>query len=160
MIPIKLLKLLKKHKVDYEVLMHPETWTASETAERGHLPGREVAKVVMVKIKGSDAMVVIPSCNTVDLLKLSVGCGSSDIRVEDEKEFEDLFPDCETGAMPPFGKLYHLPCFVDESLKEVPEIIFRACTHRESLRIATEDFLRIVKAESGDFSVVGKKIAV
>ena len=159
-IPKKLQKFLKKHKVSYEVLVHPEAYTSCEITEAEHVSGKEVAKVVMAKGEGEDAMFVVPSHHTLDLLKLKTALGTENIRIEEEREFQELFPDCEVGAMPPLGKLYHLPCFVDQSLKEGDSVTFNAGTHRESIQISTEDFLRIVKAQVGDFSVTGKKIAV
>ena len=157
-IPEKLVKFLKKHKVYYQVLVHPKTFTSSETAQRGHFSGKELAKVVMVKADGTDVMVVLPSNRTVDLFKLSDMLEAKDVYIEKEKEFKDLFPDCEAGTMPPFGQIYHLPCYVDESLRGQTHIYFNAGNYEECIQISTEDFLRVVNGFVGNFSVEGKKI--
>ena len=157
-IPDKLIKFLKRHKVYYQVLVHPKTYTSSETAQRGHFSGKELAKVVMAKSDANDVMLVLPSDRTVDLFKLSDMLGTKNVRIEKEKEFKDLFPDCEKGAMPPFGPMYHLPCYVDESFRGHSHIYFNAGNHEECLQISTPDFLRVVNGFVGDFSVEGKKI--
>lgn len=158
-LPKKLTKFLKKHKVYYEVQVHPQTFTALETAEADHISGKKLAKVVMLKTEGKDAMVVLPSNRTVDLFKLSTVLGTQDVRVEEEMEFKDLFPDCETGAMPPFGKLYGMPCYADRSLSEEEELYFNAGNHLETIKVSTTDFLRVSKAVLVDFSVIRKTVA-
>ena len=97
-------------------------------------------------------MVVLPSNRLLDLLKLRTALGTEEVRIEDEREFMQLFPDCEAGAMPPLGSLYQVASYVDQSLLEAPEIIFNAGTHRESLRISTDAFKRISDAEVGDYA--------
>ena len=159
-IPEKLAKFLKQQKVYYEIRVHSQTFTSSETAQAEHVSGKKLAKVVMVKSKGKDAMVVVPSNRIVDLLKLSAALGTQDVRIEDEKEFKDLFPDCEAGAMPPFGKIYGIACYVDKSLSEEKELYFNAGNHWETLKVSTEDFLKVSKAVVGDYSVVRKKAGV
>lgn len=158
--PRKLERFLKKHHVQYEIIVHPTRYTSDETAEVEHVSGNCVAKVVVLKSKGKDVMVVLPASRSVDFLKISAWLGTQTVEMESEAEFEALFPDCEVGAMPPFGKLYHLPCYVDKSLKGTEEIVFNAGNHRESIKILTKDFFRVVNAEVGDFSVPGKKMAV
>ena len=157
-IPTKLASFLKKNKMYYQVLVHPETFTACEEAEKEHVCGHEVAKVVMAKAGGKDVMLVLPSTRTVDLLKLSAVMNVPDVRIEEEKEFKDLFPDCETGMMPPFGKLYHLPCLVDESLWAAGSIVFRAGSCEESVKVFAEDFFRVTDGRVCDFSIKGKKL--
>ncbi|HLD50004.1 MAG TPA: YbaK/EbsC family protein [bacterium] len=158
-LPKKLTKFLKKHKVFYEVQVHPETFTALETAEAEHVSGRQLVKAVMVKADGKDVMVVLPSNRNVDLFKLSTALGKLDVRIEEEVEFKELFPDCEAGAMPPFGKMYGIPCYADESLSDEDQIYFNAGNHWETIKVSTADFLRVSKAVTGDFSVVAKKMA-
>lgn len=157
-IPAKLAKFLKQNKVYYQVLVHPETFTACEEAEKEPVCGREVAKVVMAKAGRKDLMLVLPSTRTVDLLKLSAVTDSPDVRIEEEKEFTDLFPDCEPGMMPPFGKLYHLPCLIDESLEKAESIVFRGGSCDESVKVDAGDFFRVAKGRIRDFSVEGKKL--
>ena len=152
-LPKKLEKFLRKNKMYYQILVHPKTFSASQTAQAEHLPGREMAKVVMVKAAGNNRMAVIPGDSRLDLLKLSSVLGTSDVRIEEEKEFQDLFPDCEPGAMPPVGSLYHIPCYVDQGLAAEKEIFFNAGNHEEIVRVYTQDFMKVLKAVPGDFAV-------
>ncbi len=158
MIPQKLTRFLKRNNVPYRVQTHPAAFTAPETAHAGHVPGKALVKVVMVHAYEKNIMMVLPSDRTVDLLKLSLTLGTNNLHIEGEQEFKNLFRDCEVGAMPPFGQLYQIPCYVDESLKACPYLYFNAGNHTECIEITTADFLRIVKGVVGDFSVEGKKI--
>lgn len=158
--PRKLERFLKKHHVQYEIIVHPTRYTNDEIAQVEHESGNHVAKVVIFKSKGNDLMAVLPASHSVDFLKMSAFLGTQDVQMESEMEFESLFPDCEVGAMPPFGKLYQMPCYVDRSLRDADEIVFNAGNHRESIKVQAKDFFRIVKAEIGDFAVPGKRMAV
>lgn len=151
--PSKLSKFLKKHKVYYQVQVHPRTVTSSQTAEAEHVSGKRMAKVVMIKAGENDAMVVLPAHRKVDLFKLSAELGTHNVSIDQEKDFESLFPDCEIGAMPPFGKLYGMPVYADKTLKDADEIFFNAGNHLETMSISTDDFFRVAKASVGDFSV-------
>ena len=150
---LRLKDYLKKNEVKFNIIPHLRTFTALETASAEKAPQWEVAKVVMVKIRDKDTMFVIPADRQVDLFKLSAELGTDDIHVEEEKEFEDLFPDCEQGAMPPFGALYHIPCYVDVAFENHKEIFFNAGSHEESIQLAMKDYLRLAEAEIGDYSV-------
>lgn len=149
----KLISFLKRHKIFYQVQVHPETMTALETAEAEHICGKSLAKVVMVKTRGRDAMIVVPCDRNVDLLKLSAVLGTDDLEVSEEKEFSALFPDCEPGAMPAFGRIYKIPCYADERLGGQKELYFNAGNHQETVKISVDDFLKYSKAFVGDFSV-------
>lgn len=155
-LPEKLERFLEQHKVNYEIQRHPRAVTALETAEAQHISGKKLAKVIMVKIRGRDSMVVLPGDRVIDLLKLSHAVGTQDVRIEDEKEFKDLFPDCEAGAMPPFGKIYGVPCYGDQSLAENEDLYFNAGSHTEIVKISTVDFMIVSNAVVGDFSVKRK----
>jgi Ala-tRNA(Pro) deacylase len=158
--PHRLERFLKKHHVSYEIVNHPQAFTSSATAEAEHISGNEVAKVVMVKARKQDVMAVLPASCCVDWLKMSTVLGTQDVSLEKEVEFAALFPDCEPGAMPPFGKLYKVPCYVDKNLKNADWITFNAGSHTESIRMPAKDFFRIVKAEIADFAVPAGKAAV
>ncbi len=157
--PSKLAKFLKKHRVYYQVQVHPWTATCSQTAEEEHVSGKKMAKVVMVKADDNDAMVVLPAHRKIDLFKLSTELGTHNVKIDEEKDFEALFPDCEVGAMPPFGKLYGMPVYADKALKETDELFFNAGNHLETICISTDDFFRVAKASVGDFSVPISKAA-
>ncbi len=157
-VPNKLASYLRKNQVPYEIIEHPATFTSQETAQAAHVPGARLAKAVMVSIKENgrerDVMMVLPADHVIDFLKLGTLLGvRRRLRMEEEYEFQHLFPDSETGAMPPLGNLYEIPCFVDVALLKGEYVAFNGGNHHECLCVRTEDFLRVLKARQGDFSV-------
>jgi Ala-tRNA(Pro) deacylase len=145
MLTAKLKEFLDANQVKYSVLTHPTAYTAPEIASLAHVPGQDLAKTVIVKIDDHFAMAVLPSSRHVDLLLLKASAYAKTIRLVAEEEFRDLFPGCEIGAMPPFGNLYGMPVFIDESLTKNAEIAFNAGTHTELIRLAYRDFARLVQ---------------
>ena len=143
--PLKKLKeYLDGQKVKYESLAHYETYTSQETAQSAHISGRELAKTVMVIINGRMAMAVLPAPQKIDFALLGAAAGST-AELAGEQEFMDIFPDCETGAMPPFGNLYGIEVYVDEGLTRDEEIAFNAGSHIELMKLSYKDFARLVK---------------
>lgn len=144
--PIKKLKeFLDKNKVKYVSIKHSKAYTAQEVAASAHIPGRAMAKVVMVELDGSLAMAVLPANRKVVLQDLREVTGSDDVRFATEDMFKDHFPDCEIGAMPPFGNLYGVEVFVALALVSNTEIAFNAGSHEEIIKMAYADFERLVK---------------
>jgi Ala-tRNA(Pro) deacylase len=136
---------LRTERVAYELQHHPLAFTARGVAASEHVPAREVAKVVIVMVDGQPAMVVLPASHELQLSELAQRLGAGEVRLAEESEFAPLFPDCETGAMPPFGNLYGLPVFADSSFDRDGSLVFQAGTHTDTLRIAYSDFVRLVK---------------
>jgi Ala-tRNA(Pro) deacylase len=149
----KLKELLDRHAVDYETIPHFTAFTAQEAAAAANIPGREVAKTVMVRIDGDMAMVVLEAPDQVDLERLRAVAGASRVELATEAEFRDLFPDCEPGAMPPFGNLWDMPVFVDQRLREDERIAFSAGSHKEMIRLAYGDFERLVNPAVAELSI-------
>jgi Ala-tRNA(Pro) deacylase len=155
--PMKRLKeFLDTNNVKYITIRHSRAFTAQETATSAHIARKELAKTVMVKIDGKMAMAVLPASCNVDLELLKDVTNSSTIELADEKEFQDLFPDCEVGAMPPFGNLYQMEVFAAESLSEDEEFAFNAGTHRKLIKTSYKDFERLVEPNVAKFSVETK----
>ena len=148
----KLTEFLDRHEIKYVVISHSVAYTAQGIAALTHISGKELAKTVMVKIDGALAMAVLPASLHVDLLRLKALAGAKSVELASEAEFKERFPDCETGAMPPFGNLYDVPVFADESLARDKEIAFNAGSHRELLRLAWEDFVRLVGPKIARFA--------
>ncbi len=140
----KLKEYLDKHKVDYEEISHPVKYTAQQVAAAVHISGKELAKTVIIKIQGKLAMAVLPASCRVDFALLREVVGSDDVELAREHEFKDLFPDCEIGAMPPFGNLYGLDIYVAQKLAEDDEIAFKACTHSDLFKMSYADYNRLV----------------
>ena len=149
----KLKDTLEKNGLAYEVGFHPEVFTAQEIAAAQHIPGKEMAKVVIAKADGKMLMLVLPASYQIDMKKLKKALKAKKIGIAKEKQFEELFPDCEVGAMPPFGNLYNLDVWVDQVLTEDASIVFQAGNHTETVRIKYSDYARLVNPKVGDFSV-------
>lgn len=149
----RLEKYFREQGVKSEVQSHPEVYTAQEVAAVEHIPGRLVAKVVIAIIDGQPTQLVLPAPFRVDLAKLRGAIGAKECRLAREEEFVTLFPDCEVGAMPPFGNLYNVPVIADRSLTEDPKIVFNAGTHRETMTVAYQDFARLVSPKMVEFAV-------
>lgn len=139
----RLREFLDKNNVRYVVITHSRAYTAAGTAAITHIPGNELAKTVMVRVDDQLAMAVIPASRHLDLNALRGAVGAKGVSLVSEKEFENSFPDCEIGAMPPFGLLYDLPVYLDEKLSRDLEIAFNAGSHRELVRLAYKDFERL-----------------
>jgi Ala-tRNA(Pro) deacylase len=152
-IPNRLKDYLEKNQVSYQAGYHQEVYTAQEIAAAQRVPGKEMAKVVMVKADGKMVMLVLPASYQVDIKKLKAALQCKKVGMAKEKEFEELFPDCEIGAMPPFGNLYNLDVWVDKVLTEDASIVFQAGSHVETLRIKYSDYARLVNPKVGDFSM-------
>ncbi len=141
----RLKKFLDDQNVKYVVIGHSPAFTAQEIAERAHIPGKELAKTVMVKVDGDLAMVVIPASAKLKVAHLKQALGAAEVELAGEHEFKDAFPDCETGAMPPFGNLYGMKVFVAQALREDEEIAFNAGSHSELIRLPYSEFERLVR---------------
>jgi Ala-tRNA(Pro) deacylase len=136
---------LDENRVRYVAMTHSQAYTAQEIAAASHIPGKAMAKTVMVKLDGKMAMVAVPALHKIDLEVLRRASGASRVELASEAEFKLLFPDCEPGAMPPFGHLYGLPLYLEESLKDNREIAFNAGTHTEVVKMDFADFSRLAQ---------------
>ncbi|MFH5831160.1 aminoacyl-tRNA deacylase [Halalkalibaculum sp. DA3122] len=143
----RLTKYLDENDKKYVVIKHSKAFTAQEVAASAHIPGKEMAKTVMLKVDGDLKMLVLPSTHQVDFELVKQELQADEVELASEQEFNGLFPDCELGAMPPFGNLYDMETIVAESLTEDEEIAFNAGTHRELIRISFDDYKELVAPE-------------
>ena len=148
----KLIDFLDKSRIKYVNVKHSPGYTAQETAAAAHIPGKQMAKTVMVKIDGEMAMAVLPAPYQVDFDLLKSASGGSKVELASESEFRGIFPNCEIGAMPPFGNLWDMKVFVAKTLAEDDEIAFNAGSHTELIKLAYKDFEKTVKPSVVKFS--------
>lgn len=141
----KLREFLDANHIPYTTITHSAAFTAQGIAALTHIPGKELAKTVIVNVDDALAMAVLPASLHVDLDLLKEVTGSRSVTIAHERDFQNCFPGCELGAMPPFGNLYDLPVYVDESLTKDNEIAFNAGSHYELIRMKYEDFAKLVK---------------
>jgi Ala-tRNA(Pro) deacylase len=152
MVAKKLKEYLDSNNVKYSTVLHPESYTAQEVAASAHIPGKELVKTVMVKINGKMAMAVVPSSDKIDFELLKKAAGAEKVELASEREFENLFPGCDVGAMPPFGNLYGMDVYAAEKLSEDKEIAFNAGSHSELIKLAYSDFEKLVMPKKARFS--------
>lgn len=151
--PIRKLKqLLDDRRVKYVTVRHSPAYTSQEVAASAHISGYEIAKTVMVKVNGDMAMAVLPAPLQVDLRHLRELIDAERVELATESEFKTLFPECEPGAMPPFGSLYGMETYVAGRLAEDEYIAFNAGTHTELIRMRYRDFERLVDPKVLEFA--------
>ncbi|MFA3783360.1 aminoacyl-tRNA deacylase [Melioribacteraceae bacterium 4301-Me] len=152
----KVKEFLDQHKIKYVTIKHSLAFTAQEIAASAHIKGKELAKTVLVKVDGKMIMTVLPASYKIDfdLLKKYLGCNNC--RLANETEFKDKFPDCEVGAMPPFGNLFNMEVVVADSIAKNEFIAFNACSHTELIQMEYKDFEKLVKPRVLSFSYQSK----
>lgn len=148
----RLERYFKENGVAFSLTPHAEVYTAQEVAAVEHVPGMLVAKVVIAMVDGKPTMLVLPAPYRIDMPTLKTVLKAKSAALATEDQFGGLFPDCEVGAMPPFGNLYDVPVVVDRRLTEDPKIVFRAGNHRETMTIAYGDFERLVHPTVAEFA--------
>ena len=151
--PVRKMKdFLDREKVKYVVITHSPAYTAQEVAQSAHIGGKELAKTVIVELDGQMAMAVLPANRKIVLQDLREVTGSEQVKFASEEQFKARFPDCETGAMPPFGNLYNMEVYLAEGLTQNEQIAFNAGSHTEVVRLALADFERLVQPKVVSFT--------
>jgi Ala-tRNA(Pro) deacylase len=150
-IPARLKSHLEQAHVGYTPVSHVPTMGSQYAAMVLHVPGKEVAKTVALRAGKENILAVLPASYRINLEKLSAIIGKP-VALLEENKCDKLFPDCEPGAVPPFGELYGMPVYLDEALAEDPEIIFSAGTRTDGVRMGSADFMRLAKPRVGSFA--------
>jgi Ala-tRNA(Pro) deacylase len=145
---------LRDKGVEFEAYRHPEAFTAQEVAASKHVSGKQFAKAVMVVCDGNLVMAVVPAHEKVELARFKEVTGADDVRLAQETEFAPHFSDCDAGAQPPFGNLYEVPTYVDESLTIQERIVVQAGTHTDTITLSYADYVRLVKPQVASFGYV------
>ena len=143
--PVRALKeFLDSHDAAYRCIIHPPGFTAQSLAHHCQVPGDQVAKTVIIELDGRMAMLVMPASFRIRWDRMIDVLDTDFVELADEEDFKECFPDCEVGAMPPFGNLFNMPVYCSETLTQQPEITFAAGSHTEAMQIAVADYLRLV----------------
>jgi Ala-tRNA(Pro) deacylase len=153
MISVKLLKYLDNAGVAYARHPHSTAYTSQETAAAVHVPGKEMVKSIILRADEGPLLMAVLSANdtaNLDVLREEIGCDV--LRLATESEFRDTFPTCKIGAMPPFGNIFNVPTYCELTLSKDREIEFNAGTHEETIRMAFDDFKRLVNPKMVHFA--------
>ena len=149
---MKLEQFLTERRVSFELLPHRPAFTANRVAQLLHVPGKEMAKTVLLRSGHGYVLAVLPATCQVDMEEMRQELGDERIEMATENEMDQLFPDCERGAIPPFGSMYHVPTVVDETLAEDERIVFEGQNHEEAIGMAYRDFEAIEHPRHGHFA--------
>lgn len=154
-LPKRVKQYLKENRIKYQISRHKQVFTTQEVAATQHISGKQMLKVVIVKAKDF-VMMMLPANLLLDIKKVKKILKSRSVRLAKETEIEKLFPDCEIGAMLPFGNLYNLPIYIDKSLTEKEEVVFKAGDHTHTITMKCEDLTRLVQPKIEKFSLLPK----
>lgn len=144
---------LREHQVGYQIQHHPQAYTAQRIAECEHISGKKVAKSVVVAAGTSRVLLVLPASRRVDLNRVCDLLNVQDIHLSSEEELRNLFANCEVGAIPPFGNLYNLATYVEQSLTRQESIVFPVGTYTETMSLKYVDFERLVRPIVAEFAL-------
>jgi Ala-tRNA(Pro) deacylase len=151
-IPQRIRDYLDSQNVPYEVLHHSQAFTAQEVAHSLHVSGKNCVKAVMLKGDDKRALAVIPASHRIDIQELRAALEVSRLDILPESELVGAFPDCDLGAVPPFGNLYGIAVWVDRAVADSEEILFCAGTHEDCIRMRYSDFSKLALPRLGRFS--------
>jgi Ala-tRNA(Pro) deacylase len=144
--------LLVSRHISFQRLPHRRTYTANRMAQALHVKGREVAKTVLLRTGQGHLLVVLPATHHIDLEQLREDLGDSQVALASEDEMQRLFPDCEPGAVPPFGSLYRVPTLMDDSLAQDENIVFEGPDHEQAIRMSLQDYEAIEHPRHAHFA--------
>jgi Ala-tRNA(Pro) deacylase len=150
---MKLGEYLAEKGIAFQSFEHPPAYTAQEVAAEEHVSGNLIAKAVVVHANGKYALCALPASYKLDMAKVAKALKAQTVRLADEGEMAELFPDMEVGAEPPMGQLWNLPTLVDRHLAEDDEIVFQAGTHRNAIRMRYSDYEALTKPKVADLAV-------
>jgi len=152
-IPKKVQEYLKKEKVGYQPIEHSKLFTAAEIAGDQHIPGKKMVKTVIVKADKDFIMCLVAATHHLDLNKFKKIVKAKEVRLATEEEMKTLFPECEVGSEPPFGKLYNLNVFADSTLEQDDEVAFNAGSHTDLIKMRFEEFQRVINPKFVEMGV-------
>jgi len=144
----------------YVILSHSPAYTSQEVAASAHVPGKAMAKTVIVKLDGRLAMAVVPASREVEISLLRETTGAHFAELADESEFADRFEGCQLGTMPPLGNLFGMSTYMDQSLAKAEYIAFNAGTHTELVLMKFVDYRRIAHPKLGRIAAVENVVKV
>ncbi|HEV3145168.1 MAG TPA: YbaK/EbsC family protein [Gemmataceae bacterium] len=149
---MKIDQILAEHNIEFERMPHQQAFTAQRIAQMLHVPGKEMAKCVLVKTGHGPVLAVLPATHRIDLECLRRELHENRAELASESDMGQMFPDCETGAIPPFGSLYRVTTVMDETLADDDKIVFEAQTHEEAIRMNCRDYMAMEQPRMASFA--------
>lgn len=149
---------LAQSRVPFHPFTHDPTFGALRVAQAVDVSGRLMAKTVVVEADGKPVLAVLPANRRINMQDLRNVLDADEISLADEQRCQELFPDCELGALPPFGSPAGILTVMDRSLAEVDDMVFEGNRHDEAIRMKTADYKQIEHPLVADFSRVCESI--
>ncbi len=156
--PLWIRRMLEVRGIPFEELHHPEVYTAQEVAQREHVSGHRVAKVVVVMADNRPVELILPASRHVNLDRVRTVLQAQEIRLATEAEMEQFFTDCEIGAIPALRHWKNVDVLMDRSLKVEGQILFQAGSHADAVRLNFQDWYEMVNPQVATFSETGKVV--
>jgi len=149
---MRIIAFLEDQRVPFESLPHAPAYSAEKRAKYLHVPGRQVAKSLLLRTPRGFVLAILPATHQVDLPLLADEFGGA-VRLASDAEIGEVFRDCEWGVVPPFGTLYELPILLDDSFSPESLLVFDGQTHVEALRMRCADFERLERPTRLGFAI-------
>ena len=141
-IPASVRRCLEERGIPVEVRAHPAAVTATETAQAAHVSGEIVVKAVALKDREGVVVALLPATHTLHVGTLARALGR-DLELAKEADFDGLFPDCDTGAVPALPLPYGVTTVIDRALLEPPRLFLESGSHRDLIAVSGDDFRRL-----------------
>jgi len=154
-IPQRILDYLDSQNVPFEMLHHSQAFTAQEVAHSLHVSGKKCVKAVVARGDNKPVLVVMPASHRLNFQELKTALKAKQLEMLVESELVELFPDCDLGAVPPFGNLYGIAVWVDREVANAEKVLFCAGTHEDCIRMRYSDFAKLTLPYLGHFSELG-----
>jgi Ala-tRNA(Pro) deacylase len=138
--------------VSYQWLLHDRALMAQKLAQEEHVSGKRVIKPVLVRADNAFVLCALPASYYIDMDRLGRELGAREARIVDEKELQNVFPECELGAEPPMGWLFGVPTVMDDSLCRQEEVVFQAGTHEEAVSMSLSDYMKVARPKIAHFA--------
>ncbi len=143
---MRLPELLAEQHIPFETLLHPPAFTAQKRARFLGIPGRLVAKSVLLRSPSGFLLAVLPATKRVNTGRLSE-LGGGPVRLARPEEIAQVFRDCEWGVVPPFGRPYGLAVLLDSTIAPETLMVFETNNRFEAVRMLCRHFEQLEDAQ-------------
>ncbi|MCW8331726.1 YbaK/EbsC family protein [Photobacterium sp. SDRW27] len=137
-------EFLTKKNVSFGTVAHPKSSSSCETAHAAHIPEDHLAKSVLLKDEKGYLLAVVPASEWISLDRLNDEL-NRDLQLVPEEEMDQLFSDCQPGAIPPLGEAYGIETIVDDALHALSKVYFEAGDHKQLIQVNSEQFHTLMK---------------
>lgn len=142
---IRLRWYLDSHGIDYEIIQHAHSHSSRDSGRKAHVPEGRVVKSVLLEDERGYMLANVPAACRINFDAVEE-LTHRDLELASESETEDIFMDCERGAIPAVGDPYNIPMLVDESLLQMPDVYLEGGDHRELVHLQRDAFRTLMQS--------------